>query len=320
MRGGEASFTEVGDFIFPGYSYRAMKKSNTSPTAVSSSLDSIMYIIVKIKTLLIGVAIFVVILTVMITSEGTFTRADSASSRGMSAAATKEASSLHSSSSVPISFPFGSGDDKKMLEFIHCGASVKKGKMDEITEIILLHGAKYTKKDWVNSGIFDDLCLKGEGKFSVTALDLSVTATGEALRDVFNALSKKKVISGGPAIIVSPSASGKTIMDLITIAMKENDVTLGNYLKIWVPVASPAVLSANYDGKTFDFLKRQGIPILAINGNQDRMGKKVTEKLVELSGARGIEIEGSHAVYLDQPNKFVETVVQYVQGMDNEER
>ena len=25
---------------------------------------------------------------------------------------------------------------KKMLEFIHCGASFKKGKMDEITEII----------------------------------------------------------------------------------------------------------------------------------------------------------------------------------------
>lgn len=37
-----------------------------------------------------------------------------------------------------VSFPFGSGDDKKTLEFIHCGASVKKGKIDEITEIILL--------------------------------------------------------------------------------------------------------------------------------------------------------------------------------------
>jgi len=191
--------------------------------------------------------------------------------------------------------------------------------------MILLHGAKYTKEDWSTSGILDDICIKGaagggdsdSGGFSITALDLSVKADGDGFIDAFDALVNQGVLSGKPLVVISPSASGKSIVSLGASAMNpmtssSAKAVLKKMIKVWIPVASPAVLSVKEDGVLRSF-SSLGIEILAINGDGDGMGKRVTQRLVQV-GAKGVELKGGHAVYLDSPNEFVETVLSFMEG------
>ena len=52
---------------------------------------------------------------------------------------------------------------------------------------------------------------------------------------------------------------------------------------------------------------------MAIHGDEDSMGKKVTERLVSLTKARGVELEGRHPVYLDSPDEFVIEVLKFME-------
>ena len=90
-------------------------------------------------------------------------------------------------------------------------------------------------------------------------------------------------------------------------------------IKVWIPVASPAVLSVRDDAPLAAFSLAR-IPVLAINGDQDVMGKKVTKKLESVANAKGVELKGSHAVYLDSPNIFVDTVMDFFSGNEDNSR
>ena len=213
-------------------------------------------------------------------------------------------------SSTILKLPNGGGENKKSLEYIHCGEKNPEGSKK--MEIILLHGAKFTKEDWVTSGILERICL--HERTSVVAMDLSVRADGKGFRDAVSGLVDEGILSGDPFTVVSPSASGKAIVSLGSEVFADGG--LGSLIKFWVPVASPAVLSANdSDLKTFP---KEGIKILAIHGNNDTMGKKVTKKLEDVAGAKGVELSGGHPVYLDSPHEFVETVLTFLNGQLSE--
>ena len=196
----------------------------------------------------------------------------------------------------------------KTLPYYHCGPSPTQENTD-LTELVLLHGAAFTKEDWKTSGIIDMLCdidnEEDEGNLSISALDLPVSADGKELGLAFDALVSSKIVSGRSAIFVSPSASG---MALTTLA--EDKGELVRIVKAWIPVAPPAVLKA--DDSTLLQYKESKIPVLAIHGDQDAMGKKVTEKLSKLLDAEGIELFGRHPVYLDSPEEFVQEVMQFL--------
>ena len=89
------------------------------------------------------------------------------------------------------------------------------------------------------------------------------------------------------------------------------DNELKQVVKAWIPVAPPAVLSA--DSSTLESFTKLQIPILAIHGDQDSMGKKVTQKLEQNANAKGVELEGKHPVYLDSPEEFVREVLQFME-------
>lgn len=191
------------------------------------------------------------------------------------------------------------------IEYYHCGPHP-----DESTsELVMLHGAAFTKEDWKTSGILEKLCdLNNDedgGDLTITALDLPVSATGDELMSVYDALVDKGVLSGRPVVVVTPSASGKAV---VTLAADEEK--LSKVMKGWIPVAPPAVGHA--DDEAFEYFNKLSIPVLAIYGDQDSMGKKVTEKLVKLVNAKGVELEGKHPVYLDSPDEFVQEVLQFL--------
>ena len=198
------------------------------------------------------------------------------------------------------------------LEYYHCGPSPDSST----TELVLLHGAAFTKEDWKTSGILEKFCdLNNDeegGDLTLTALDLPVSATGKELEAVFDALVEQGVLSGRSVVVVTPSASGKAVVTLAEMAMDNNEGVLRKILKGWIPVAPPAVQQASDD--VFAIFTRLSIPILAIYGDQDSMGKKVTDILVRLANAKGVELEGRHPVYLDSPDEFVQEILQFLEG------
>ena len=201
------------------------------------------------------------------------------------------------------------------LNYYHCGPLPTKSN-PQLSELVLLHGAAFTKEDWKSSGILDMLCdinnNEDGGDLSITAWDLPVSADGYELIGAYNAMVNGKKLSGHPVTFVTPSASGKALTTLGTI-VHEHDAhqELKLLVKGWIPVASGSVLKVN-DEALLKYVHAH-IPILAIHGDQDVMGKKVTERLVQLTKAKGVELEGHHPVYLDSPDDFVMEVIKFME-------
>lgn len=193
------------------------------------------------------------------------------------------------------------------IEYYHCGPQLDSTEH----EMLLLHGAAFTKEDWKRSGILSQLCgaNNNEGKrFSVTALDLPVSATGDDLESVFDGLVKQGVLSGQPVVVVTPSASGRSVVTLL-----DDESAVSKVLAGWIPVA-PAMVSQSPDD-VFDVLIELSIPVLAIYGDRDSFGEQVTNKLVRVANARDVELEGGHPVYLDSPDEFVEEMLKFLDGV-----
>lgn len=211
----------------------------------------------------------------------------------------------------PLTITSGSvtyGSNSETLSYYHCGPLPSQDN-PTLTELVLLHGAAFTKEDWKTSGILNMLCEinneEDEGNLSITALDLPVKADGIQLSNAFDALSSNNLLSGRAVTIVSPSASGKAI-----VSLGDMPELLPKILKAWIPVASGAVMGASES--TLQSYKVAKIPILAIHGDQDTGGKKVTDKLKSVVNAKGIELSGRHPVYLDSPEEFVQEVMEFL--------
>ncbi|KAL3802637.1 hypothetical protein HJC23_011961 [Cyclotella cryptica] len=191
-------------------------------------------------------------------------------------------------------------DSGRILSYYHCGPTI-----DSVTtELVLLHGSTGTKEDFKSKGILDDLC---DGSLSVTALDFPPGADGTKLLSAFDALVKSSTLSGRPVIIVTPSASGASVVSLA----ENNTNGLRRMVKAWIPVASPSVLSAS--DAALQAFPGLNIPVLAINGDDDGMGRRVTEKLVNDINAKGVELTGGHRVYLFSPIEFVQEIVDFIE-------
>lgn len=183
------------------------------------------------------------------------------------------------------------------IPYYHCS-----GAGSDVKHLVLLHGAKFTKEDWKTSGIMDGFCRIPN--LSVSTMDLPVSAGYQELIDLLNGMQLKQLVSL-PVALITPSASGKTITDW----MKNGDISkLPTYVYRWIPVAAGSVSSASAEEVSSLKDSTSIFSIFAIYGNQDRMGKKVTETLRELANAKTLELEGGHPCYLDSPDAFLSAV------------
>ncbi|KAK1732997.1 hypothetical protein QTG54_016328 [Skeletonema marinoi] len=229
-----------------------------------------------------------------------------------------------------ITYKTTTTNQQQQLDYYHCGPHPtplqphQHPSSTSPSELILLHGAAFTKENWKTSGILDKLCdinnNEDGGDLSISAWDLPVSATGVELRDAFEGMVDNGVLCGGAVTFVTPSASGKALTTLSESVVaeekrKEEDEQQHSELKVmvkgWISVASGAVLKTS-DEALLTYV-HDGVPLLAIHGDQDVMGKKVTERLVELTKAKGVELEGRHPVYLDSPDEFVMEVIKFME-------
>jgi hypothetical protein len=190
-------------------------------------------------------------------------------------------------------------DSVGAVHYDHC-----PGGDAESLDLVLLHGAHFTKENWKSSGILDKLCQVP--KLSVTALDMDSRANHEDLKNVLDSLRNNKIIRNKPVALVTPSASGYTIVDWISTSSIES---LVKYVGYWIPVASPSISSA--EDAALQGLKNR-VKLLAIYGSKDKNGKVVSEKLHNHSDAKLVQIEGGHPCYLDSPDDFIRELLDFL--------
>ena len=208
----------------------------------------------------------------------------------------------------------GDNDDDQKIAYYHQAAASSSTSIQQHS-LVLLHGSKFTKEDWIqnsSSSTSKNIISMFHKQFpysiSITAVDLPVKADHNQLVSLLEAMQDKGLILL-PVSIVTPSASGFSIVDWIM--NDDHDVTnkLPTYIHTWIPVASGSVLRFTNEQLTkIDLL--EDFHIFAINGNLDKMGKKVTKKLVKHTSTitKSIELKGGHPVYLDSPNEFVNAI------------
>ena len=321
--------------------YLTQRKRNNKMSAASlykhhqtlnSSMRPPLYFTIRFSKPCLMIALFAASVSILFLAETThnnhlrqvenselgMTIINSTASSTLSASTSKALDSLEADE-VQIKLPSGSRNDEKTLQYYRCGSTSISSSTYESKdiELILLHGAKFTKENWKESNILQNLCLKGNedteknGRMSVIALDLSVQADGLGLESAFDALVDEGVLSGQPAAFVTPSASGKSVVSLVT---EKKTSLLKKMIKVWMPVASFSVLTVKNDD-LFKIFVDEDIPILAMNGDEDKQGQKVTTKLVEAANAKGVEIKGGHPCYLDSPTYFVDSVISFLHGL-----
>lgn len=186
------------------------------------------------------------------------------------------------------------------VAYYHCGAHTTA-----VHDVILLHGAKFTKEDWKKSTILSKLC--DNGKLSVTALDLSVAADAKQLQSILKGLAvgEDLISPEGHYVVVTPSASGKAVVDWINSGSLEE---LQETIALWIPIASPAISTAS--ATKLKTLQQSKWPILALYGDKDAGGKKVSQRLGQEASAKVKEFPGPHPFYFDIPDQFTKYLLQ----------
>ena len=208
-------------------------------------------------------------------------------------------------------------DDFTSIPYVHSGPTYSSSGATRPKELLLLHGMKFTKETWVKHEIISTMS-RFEPSLSITAVDLAATADGTALVDLFNGLVKANLLSGQPVFILSPSASGKSVVDLLEMSMlataeeAENEPVVPQILRGWIPVACGKVQSTSND--VLDQINKFRIPILALYGDLDTSGRVTSQKLKEIgmSNVEVIEMQGGHPVYLDDTAKFINFVILFI--------
>jgi pimeloyl-ACP methyl ester carboxylesterase len=170
--------------------------------------------------------------------------------------------------------------------------------------LILLHGTAFTKEDWKNSGILQNFCRH----WSVVALDLSVKANYEQLLHAIRDLSAAGQVTLPFKALVTPSASGFAVIS----SLQGNLSTLTSLVQSWIPVACNSLLLVD----TSTLIQLNGWPIFAIYGDRDLSGKRSSELLKQYSGAIVQELSGRHPCYLDSPLEFVDTINDFLNGIE----
>jgi len=151
--------------------------------------------------------------------------------------------------------------------------------------------------------IIDDLCQH----VTVVASDLSVWAKSDVLISMLDRFEAAGVMRL-PITVITPSASGRSILSWLQGVSSIDDMP--KYVKTWVPVAPYTVLSAT--DVQLSALIEQDVRVLAINGDRDKSGGQVSERLGDAADAEVVVLDGGHAVYLSSPKEFSETVLDFL--------
>ena len=176
--------------------------------------------------------------------------------------------------------------------------------------VLLLHGARFTSKNWQNIGTLQALSSNG-----YTAIAVDLPHYGESmnvqqpkeesekvqfLANLINKLSLER------PVLVAPSMSGSYALSFVMDKKHSND------LRGFIPIAPGAVAKySEADVKGLD------LPTLIVYGEKDKGFKQFADKMKAIPGSEVFLMkEASHACYLDNPREFHNKVLEFLGKLD----
>lgn len=170
-------------------------------------------------------------------------------------------------------------------------------------DVLLLHGARFSSKTWLDLGTIDRLA---EAGYHVVAVDLPGYGQSEESpipRESF-LVELMKALKLDKAAVVSPSMSGAFSFPLLA--------TMPEKVSGYVPVAPAAI--DQYASK----LSQVKVPTLIVWGEKDEIVPlSVSEKLeAAIPGSRRFVMKGaSHPCYLDDPDAFHAELLEFLASL-----
>ncbi len=169
--------------------------------------------------------------------------------------------------------------------------------------VLLLHGAKFDANTWKKLGTLD--VLAGAG-FHAVALD--IPGFGKSPRWTFDRAKflaeLLPVLDLGRPVLVSPSMSGSVSFPLIL----EHPELVAGFVAV-APSGTP---------KFARLLKNNPVPTLVVWGGHDRVFPMSQAKLLASrfeTASVVILPEAQHPAYLDQPERFHESLLKYLASL-----
>lgn len=175
--------------------------------------------------------------------------------------------------------------------------------------VLLLHGARFTSRNWQDIGTFKVLSSKG---YTVLAVDLPEHGDSMSVKPPTDAKGKvqflaellKKLNLEKP-VVVAPSMSGSYAIPFVM--NKEHSRELRGF----IPVAPGAV--ANYEAD----LKELDLPTLIVYGEKDKGFEQYADKMKEIPNSEVFMMKGAtHPCYLDNPEEFHTKVLEFLGKLD----
>lgn len=226
------------------------------------------------------------------------------------------------------------------IGYYHCFNNNNNNNGHNHQHVFLLHGSAFDREIWMSdqTGIFEKFC--AEPGVSVSSLDLPVSTGFDGLKRVVDDVAEQ--VGGGrgdgssktamlkkPVVLVTPSASGWSV---VSAMLDQNDWSaIPDYIEAWVPVA-PVSLSRASDeqiaGSIFGTTGNDSVPVLAVYGNEDTGGGRISQRLgrvgEEVAAAaedstnvqvKVVEIEGGHPAYRRSPDIFVREILDFLSSL-----
>jgi abhydrolase domain-containing protein 14 len=171
--------------------------------------------------------------------------------------------------------------------------------------VLLLHGAKFNAETWQKLGTLD--VLAGAG-FRAVALDLP--GFGKSPRWIFDRAKLLAellpVLDLGRPVLVAPSMSGSVSFPLIL----EHPELVAGFVAV-APAGTPRYARR---------LKDNPVPTLIVWGGHDRVFPMSQAKLLAASFKKASVVilpEAQHPAYLDQPERFHESLLEFLASLDD---
>ncbi|KAK3870406.1 hypothetical protein Pcinc_024364 [Petrolisthes cinctipes] len=171
--------------------------------------------------------------------------------------------------------------------------------------VVLLHGAAFQSKTWLDLNTINILAAMGHRVIAVDLPGYGLTRsrnTGNAADYLKNLLANLKIMS---PILVSPSMSGSFSIPLIMKYPQE----LGGYVPV-APVGTGSLVSMASEVK---------VPTLIIYGEKDKgLGHASRDDLSKIPTSQAVELAGAkHPAYLDQPHLFHTLLYNFIKQVHN---
>jgi len=174
--------------------------------------------------------------------------------------------------------------------------------------VLFLHGYSFTGQTWDETGVLDRLTLEG---YPWAAPDMPYgrrTQCTKHTRDVlFNVAAARAVVEqflgGEPPVIVGASLGGR-----IAVHYAVRHEVRGLFLL--APALRP-------DDSVWDLLRVLKVPAVIVAGKKDRIiPYSLLERLAVQMGARLLVYDAGHAMYLEEPGRFVEDLLEFLGQVD----